>query len=133
MNRNAIALTSMAMASALVLSACTDDGAESAEDEELDSAAETDDGEVETEAEGGDEAEADAEESDEEQGEPSDRETEGAGGPSPRLAVTHDDGVAVLDGATLEVLDDFDADGVDRVDPEGTAGTSSSVSRKVSA
>lgn len=50
---------------------------------------------------------------------PSDRETSEAGGPAPRLAVTHEGGVAVVDGATLEVLEDFPAEGFLRVSPAG--------------
>ncbi|WP_147640399.1 hypothetical protein [Nesterenkonia massiliensis] len=56
---------------------------------------------------------------DEEQVEPSDRPTHEAGGPSPRLAVTYDGGVSVIDGATLEVLGDFRAQDFVRVNPAG--------------
>lgn len=50
---------------------------------------------------------------------PADREAQEAAGPTPRLAVTHDGGVAVLDGATLETLGDFEAEGFLRVNPAG--------------
>ncbi|MGQ7786896.1 hypothetical protein [Nesterenkonia sp. K-15-9-6] len=112
MNRNAVTLSSLAMASALVLSACGDDGAAS-DEEELDTAAQTE------ETDAGDGEGAQEEDSEEERVEPSDRETHEAGGPTTRLAVTHDGGVAVLDGATLEVLGDFDAEGFVRVNAAG--------------
>lgn len=107
MRTNGFALTSLAVISALALSACADGNAEDAEAEDAGQGT----------AENG--AEGDAEESEEERIEPSDRETHEAGGPSPRLAITYDGGVAVLDGATLEVVDDFDADGFLRVNPAG--------------
>ncbi|MDZ5077597.1 hypothetical protein [Nesterenkonia sp. HG001] len=110
MNRNALTLTSLAMASALVLSACGDDGATNSDDEELDPAAQTED------TDGGD---GDGDSGEEERIEPSDRETHEAGGPTTRVAVTYDGGVAVLDGATLEVLGEFDVEGFTRVNPAG--------------
>lgn len=109
MNRNALTLTSLAMASALVLTSCADDGAQNADDEELDPAAQTE--EDGADGEGGSD--------DEERVEPSDRETHEAGGPTTRVAVTYDGGVAVLDGATLEVLGEFDTEGFTRVNPAG--------------
>lgn len=103
MYRNALTLTSLAMASALVLSACGEDGAATGDEEELDAAGQTE----ETDA------------GDEDRIEPSDRETHEAGGPTTRLAVTYDGGVAVLDGATLEVLGEFEAEGFVRVNAAG--------------
>lgn len=50
---------------------------------------------------------------------PAEREAQETAGPTTRLAVTHDGGVAVLDGATLETLGDFDAEGFLRVNPAG--------------
>ncbi|WP_460688341.1 hypothetical protein [Nesterenkonia suensis] len=106
------------MASALVLSACGDDDAQGADEEELDTATEENGGtdEVDSDAGADDADEADA---DDERIEPSDRETHEAGGPTTRLAVTYDDGVAVLDGATLDVLGEFDVQGFTRVNPAG--------------
>lgn len=51
--------------------------------------------------------------------EPSDRETSEAAGAAPRLAVTYDGGVMVLDGESLEVLDTFPAAGFTRLNPAG--------------
>ncbi|MFF0814857.1 zinc metallochaperone AztD [Rhodococcus sp. NPDC003318] len=42
-----------------------------------------------------------------------------AAGPTPRLAVTHDGGVTVLDAATLEAVDEFPLEGFTRLDPAG--------------
>lgn len=51
--------------------------------------------------------------------EPSARETSEAAGAAPRLAVTYDGGVMVLDGESLEVLDTFPAAGFTRLNPAG--------------
>ncbi|TDE88292.1 hypothetical protein EXU48_23700 [Occultella glacieicola] len=47
------------------------------------------------------------------------RPTEEAAGPSPRLAVTYDGGVLIVDALSLEVLADFPAEGFIRVNPAG--------------
>lgn len=95
-------LASLALVSALALSACAEAGGE--EDPEETG---TPDGETAQNDDGTESIE------------PSDRETHEAGGPSPRLAVTYDGGVSVLDGATLENLGDFEAEGFLRVNPAG--------------
>ena len=51
--------------------------------------------------------------------EPAARETTEAAGAAPRLAVTYDGGVMVLDGESLEVLDTFPAEGFTRLNPAG--------------
>ncbi|QRV17563.1 hypothetical protein JMJ58_22300 (plasmid) [Haloterrigena salifodinae] len=50
---------------------------------------------------------------------PSEREQNEVGGAEPRVAVTYDGGVAVLDGVSLEVLDEFDAEGFVRINEAG--------------
>lgn len=50
---------------------------------------------------------------------PASREVHEAGGPQPRIAITHDGGVSVLDGSTLEALDTFSAEGFVRVNDAG--------------
>lgn len=45
--------------------------------------------------------------------------TESAADAGPRLAVTYDDGVAVLDGETLEVVEDFETEEFTRLNPAG--------------
>ncbi|NUC72364.1 hypothetical protein HTZ84_08580 [Haloterrigena sp. SYSU A558-1] len=71
---------------------------------------------------GGEEVEADEGEP-EDEGEddidPSEREQNEVGGAEPRVAVTYDGGVAVLDGVSLEVLDEFDAEGFVRINEAG--------------
>ncbi|MBZ2195958.1 zinc metallochaperone AztD [Occultella gossypii] len=62
-----------------------------------------------------DEHDHDGEESAPEDGRP----TEEAAGPSPRLAVTYDGGVLIVDALSLEVLADFPAQGFVRVNPAG--------------
>lgn len=112
MNGKMSTLTSLALVSALALSACaTGDGQEEPTDEPTAGAEASAEGAAADAAEDGGE--------DEEQVEPSDRPTHEAGGPSPRLAVTYDGGVSVIDGATLEVLGDFSAQGFVRVNPAG--------------
>lgn len=108
MNTKSLTLPSLFMVSALALVSCADsstsgEGAEpAAATEAADSSADTSgDSSAETPSE------------------PSDRETHEAGGPSPRLAITYDGGVSVLDGATLEVLSDHEAEGFLRVNPAG--------------
>ena len=51
--------------------------------------------------------------------EPAARETTEASGAAPRLAVTYDGGVMVLDSESLEVLDTFPAEGFNRLNPAG--------------
>ncbi|MCT1606349.1 hypothetical protein M3B43_03220, partial [Nesterenkonia massiliensis] len=105
-------LTALVLVSALALSACANgDGQEEPIDEPTAGAEASAEGAAADAAEDGGE--------DEEQIEPSDRPTFEAGGPSPRLAVTYDGGVSVIDGATLEVLGDFSAQGFVRVNPAG--------------
>ncbi|ELZ16157.1 hypothetical protein C477_16725 [Haloterrigena salina JCM 13891] len=71
---------------------------------------------------GDEEGEADEDEP-EDEGEddidPSEREQKEVGGAEPRVAVTYDGGVAVLDGVSLEVLDKFDAKGFVRINEAG--------------
>ncbi|WP_323173667.1 hypothetical protein [Natrialba sp. PRR66] len=80
---------------AAAVAGCTDDGEEGEDDE----------GEPE------DEGEDDID--------PSEREQNEVGGAEPRVAVTYDGGVAVLDGDRLEVLDEFDAEGFVRINEAG--------------
>ncbi|WP_022872170.1 hypothetical protein [Nesterenkonia alba] len=110
------ALTSLALISALALAACAngEEDTEDTEDQDQAAAVEEDNGSDDDAADdedtGGDE---------DEQIEPSDRPTHEVGGPEPRLAVTYDGGVAVLDGVSLEVLGEFDAEGFVRVNNAG--------------
>lgn len=116
MKRNVYSLTSLALVSALALASCANEGG--GDDAEGDNG--TDPVQEETQEENG--TDEDAETGDGADGEavdPSARETHEAGGPQPRLAVTYEGGVAVLDGATLEVEGDFDAQGFVRVNPAG--------------
>ncbi|WP_261624658.1 hypothetical protein [Nesterenkonia marinintestina] len=103
-----ITQTTAALALMALLGACsTDDGgAEAAEGNTAEDSAE------ETGKQSADEPSDDSVE-------PSERETSEAGGPTPRLAVTYDGGVQVLEGATLEELADFPADGFLRLNPAG--------------
>lgn len=113
MNTKMGTLTSLALISALALSACADDNGDAEEPEDGDTEAdETDDNSADQDTEDGDDAEEDAIE-------PSDRESHEAGGPQPRLVVTYDGGVAVLDGVSTEVVGDFDAEGFLRVNGAG--------------
>ncbi|WP_106122463.1 hypothetical protein [Nesterenkonia sandarakina] len=106
MNTKHLALPSLLMISALVLSSCADGASGGAgSDPGEDDAASA--------------APAESPQAAEPSVEPSDRETHEAGGPSPRLAVTYDGGVSVLDGATLEVLSQDEAEGFVRVSPAG--------------
>ena len=104
MKLNGCALASLTLVSTLALSACAADGAEDEEAED------TGQGTPENSAN---------EDGESEKIEPADRESHEAGGPTPRLAITYDGGVSVLDGATLEIVDDFEADGFLRVSPAG--------------
>ncbi|MCH8569863.1 hypothetical protein LSI54_00585 [Nesterenkonia sp. AY15] len=121
MNTRRLTLPSVFMISALALVSCADgasgDG-EAAEGETAASAEPTAASDVADDADdtsdGEDEAAPEATVV-----EPSDRETLAAGGPSPRLAITHDGGVSVLDGASLEVLSEHQAEGFLRVNPAG--------------
>lgn len=92
MNSKLSTLTSLALISALALTACSGD------------------------AEGEDDH---ADHDDDESVDPAEREAHEAGGPQPRAVVAHDGGVAVLDGVSLEVLGDFEADGFLRLNPAG--------------
>ncbi|NDK32618.1 hypothetical protein [Nesterenkonia haasae] len=113
MNTKMSTLTSLALISALALSACGDNTEDADASEEADTeAVETDDNGADENPEEGDDAEEDAIE-------PSDRESHEAGGPQPRLVLTYDGGVAVLDGVSTEVIDDFDAEGFLRVNGAG--------------
>ncbi|WP_218220757.1 hypothetical protein [Nesterenkonia sp. Act20] len=103
-----LALPSLLLVSTLALTSCAD-GSNSADPESMEGAA----------AESSAAPEAASTEDAESAVEPSDRETHEAGGPSPRVAVTYDGGVAVLDGATLEVLSEDEAEGFVRVNPAG--------------
>ena len=89
-------ITSLALISAFALTACADAGAEDEENTE------GTEGTQETSA-----------------ADPGERETFEEGGPSPRLAITYDGGVSVVDGTSLESLGDFDAQGFLRVNPAG--------------
>ena len=50
---------------------------------------------------------------------PGDRESQEASSPQPRLGITYDGGVAIVDGSTLETLSDFEAEGFLRINPSG--------------
>ncbi|MDN6534816.1 MAG: hypothetical protein L0K63_11220, partial [Yaniella sp.] len=50
---------------------------------------------------------------------PGDRESQEASSPQPRLGITYDGGVAIVDGSTLETLSDFEAEGFLRINPAG--------------
>lgn len=108
MNRNHAMVTSVILASSLALAACAADEEDSNGVEGTASPEATEEG-----------AGADDTTADEELVDPGDRESQEVGGPQPRLAVTHDSGVAVLDGTTLDVLDDFSAEGFVRVNAAG--------------
>lgn len=115
MNTKHLTLPSVFMISALALVSCADSAADGDASEEEPASSATPTSESGEGADGGgDQATSDAAAV-----EPSDRETHEAGGPSPRLAVTYDGGVAVLDGATLEVLSEDEAEGFVRVNPAG--------------
>ena len=99
----------VALISMLGLSACSQEAASTADE------AQSDEGQQES----GD-AQADTEgDTEQEAIDPAERTSQEAAGPQPRLAVTSESGVAVVDGSTLEVLDDFDAEGFLRVNPAG--------------
>lgn len=66
-----------------------------------------------------DEQNVDAEAHADESAEPADRESEEVSAPQPRLGITYDGGVAVLDGETLETLEEFEAEGFLRINPAG--------------
>lgn len=121
MNTKHLTLPSVFMISALALVSCADSSApdSSAPDSSADGGAS--EGEAATSAEPTTAADAadDGGEVSAEAGDPADRETHEAGGPTTRLAVTYDGGVSVLDGATLEVLSEHEAEGFVRVNPAG--------------
>lgn len=123
MNKKMSTLTSVALISALALAACGDDNgeAEDTEEDQVDAAAtdDTDGGEDNDEDDHEDDDHDHEDEDEDEALEPSDRPTHEAGGPQPRLVVTHDGGVAVLDGVSIDVLGDFEAEGFVRVNKAG--------------
>ncbi|GAA1822889.1 hypothetical protein [Nesterenkonia flava] len=111
------ALTSLALVSAFALAACGGEMDTQVEDQG------TPDPSASEEA-GADTAGSDGDTESETEGEagavdPADREAREVGGPETRLAVTYDGGVAVIDGATLETIDQFEAEGFVRVNPAG--------------
>lgn len=101
--RSSLALPSLLAVSVLALTSCADGSASADADS----------------AEGASAESTQSTEVSESDVEPSDRETHEAGGPSPRVALTYDGGVTVLDGATLEVLSEDEAEGFLRVNPAG--------------
>lgn len=115
MNSKLSTLTSLALISALALSACSGD----AEGEEPDGAEEQNAEAEDTEVEEGEDDHDHDDDGDDEPADPAEREAHEAGGPQPRAVVAHDGGVAVLDGVSLEVLGDFDAEGFLRLNPAG--------------
>ncbi len=98
--------TTAALAMMAALAACSADEGDAADAE----------GAEEAEGHG---AEATAGEVTGETSEPSERETSEAGGPTPRLALTYDGGVQVLEGATLDTLSDHSVEGFLRLNPAG--------------
>jgi hypothetical protein len=126
MNTKMSTLTSLALVSALALSACADATGDTDQPEDADAeAVGTDDNGAEDspEEEDGPEEGEDEDDAEDAEGaepvEPSDRETHQAGGPEPRLVVTYDGGVAVLDGVSTEALGEFNAEGFVRVSEAG--------------
>ncbi|WP_225973096.1 hypothetical protein [Nesterenkonia natronophila] len=113
-------MTSLVLISALALSACADEngGAEDPEAGDTEAVAADDTDNIDDDAADGD-AEDDDEAEEAEPVEPSARETHQAGGPEPRLVVTYDGGVAVLDGVSTEVVGEFDVEGFVRVSQAG--------------
>ncbi|TLP78991.1 hypothetical protein [Nesterenkonia sphaerica] len=111
-------LLSLALLSSLVLSACGDttDDADQPDDADAEATG-ADDGGGEEGTENEDEETEELEET--EPVEPSDRETRQVGGPEPRLVVTHDGGVAVLDGVSTELLGNFAVEASARVSEAG--------------
>lgn len=61
----------------------------------------------------------DAKEQAEPSADPADRESQEVAGPQIRLGITYDGGVAVVDGETLETVEDFEAEGFLRINPAG--------------
>lgn len=118
MQKSSSALVSVAVISAVALTACADSEQDEASTEANEQSQDSN-GQEPAEAAEESPVNGDDNENNEEQHQPSARETQEAAGPSPRLAVTHETGVAVLDGATLEVLEDFETDGFTRVNPAG--------------
>ncbi|WP_211090443.1 PQQ-like beta-propeller repeat protein [Nesterenkonia sedimenti] len=112
-------LTSVALISALALAACgeAENGSEDPEETADAAAADTDDTSEDADEEGGNGAAE--EDSDEGVVEPSERPTHEAGGAEPRLVITYDGGVSVLDGVSLESVGDFEAEGFLRVNEAG--------------
>ncbi|MGJ9372729.1 hypothetical protein [Nesterenkonia sp. CF4.4] len=114
MNTKHLTLPSVFLISALALTACADGASGGPGSDEPDAAESGGAASGEPAA-----VESSVESTSEPAVEPSDRETHEAGGPSPRLAITYDGGVSVLDGATLEVLSQDEAEGFVRVNPAG--------------
>jgi len=112
MNTKSLTLPSLFMVSALALVSCADSSTTGGAEEPA-AATEAADSSVDSSADSSGDTSAET------PSEPSDRETHEAGGPSPRLAITYDGGVSVLDGATLAVLSDHEAEGFLRVNPAG--------------
>lgn len=115
MNRKMSTLTSVALVSALAISACADEDGEADESDDAEAVEVENDG---TDGNGSDDDDEHDEDHDDDV-EPSDRETHEAGGPQPRVVVTYDGGVAVLDGVSLEATGDFDAQGFLRINAAG--------------
>ncbi|WP_210410231.1 carotenoid oxygenase family protein [Nesterenkonia sp. NBAIMH1] len=119
MNTASKTVTSLALVSALALSACAGENGEEAEEQnDSDQNAAAEDTGAD-EAEGAADADDDADAEGEDDMDPSEREQQEAGGAEPRVAVTYDGGAAVLDGVSLDVIDEFDADGFLRINEAG--------------
>lgn len=104
----------------LGLTACSQASGQDAEQEQNDAGAQDQPDSGATQAqESADEEQTEAEQGDGPPVDPGDREAQEAAGPQPRLGITYDGGVAVLDGATLETLGDFEAEGLLRINPAG--------------
>lgn len=117
MNRKMSACISVAAVSALALAACSDQDQEPDADQEPEAGQTV---EAPSDSFGNEESSTDAaEEVEEESVDPEAREQQEAAGPQPRLAVTYDGGVQILDGSTLEALADFEQDGFLRVNAAG--------------
>lgn len=106
--RRALSVLGTATALALTLAACST-GTDSAD---------TDTSDTETSAEEDHDHEGEEDHDHEEEMAATDSSTEQSA-PTPRLVVTYDGGVQVLDATTLEVIEDFPLDGFNRVNPVG--------------
>lgn len=67
----------------------------------------------------GQEADIDTEAQEEHSEDPASRQSQEVSAAQPRLGITYDGGVAILDGGTLETVAEFDAEGFLRLNPAG--------------